>query len=99
MLERGVTPCGHAVTSICVTWVRKHWLCIQLAASLASVLEKGGWGRSHGHVGVTIRKNGARGSSRWVGGGLHTRAPGPASQGPAQALTFSKTRPTTVLSF
>lgn len=26
MPERGVTLCGHAVMSICVTWVRKHWL-------------------------------------------------------------------------
>ena len=47
-------------------------------------------------MGVTIWRNGARGGSRWVGGGPHTRTPGPASQGPVQALTLSKT---TVLSF
>ena len=50
-------------------------------------------------MGVTTWRNGARGGSRLVGGGPHTRIPGPASQGPVQALTLSKTRPTTVLSF
>lgn len=52
------------------------------------------WTRGGNHL-----EERGRGGSRWVGGGPRPRAPGPASQGPAQALTLSKMRPTTVLSF
>ena len=51
---------------------------------LASVLENGGWGRSHGHVGVTTWKNGGAAAA---GGLEEDRAPEPQDQPPKPALS------------